>query len=124
MDALVITWRELLIAVILASLIYLLEVAVFSQRRSASAAREPMSESTMVELGRLREEIAALHQRIEALELRLAPATSERPEEDTPYGRAVRLASEGLTAQELASRCGISRGEAELIIALKRAASG
>lgn len=119
MDALVITWRELLIAVILASLIYLLEAAIFSRRRRTRA--EPAADPAMTEITRLREELAALRQRMDAVESRLAAAVTERPEENTPYGRAVRLAREGLTAQELASRCGISRGEAELIIALNRA---
>lgn len=119
MDALVVTWRELLIAVILASLVYLLEVAVFSRRRRARAA-EP--EATAGELARLREDVATLRQRLEAVEARLA-SEAARLEEETPYARAVRLAREGLTAQELASRCGISRGEAELIIALNRAES-
>lgn len=121
MDALVITWRELLIAVILASLIYLLEVAIFSRRRRARV--EPAADAATAELERLREELSALRQRLDAVESRLATAAAERPEEDTPYSRAVRLAREGLTAQELAIRCGISRGEAELIIALNRAES-
>lgn len=123
MDAIVITWRELLIAVILASLVYLLEVAVFSRWRRNKAAVEPAADAVTVEITRLRDDLAALRERVDAMESRLAAATSERPEEDTPYSRAVRLAREGLTAQELASRCGISRGEAELIIALNRAES-
>lgn len=124
MDAIVITWRELLIAVILASLVYLLEVTVFSRRRRARTPAEPAADAATAELTRLREELAALRQRLDAVESRLAATATERPEEDTPYSRAVRLAREGLTAQELASRCGISRGEAELIIALNRAESG
>ncbi len=124
MDAIVITWRELLIAVILASLVYLLEVAVFSRRRRNKAAVESAADAATAEIARLRGELATLRERVDAVESRLNSAATERPEEDTPYSRAVRLAREGLTAQELASRCGISRGEAELIIALNRAESG
>lgn len=123
MDAIVLTWRELLIAVILATLVYLLEVVVFSRRRRSREGGEMpvQSDATLNELARLREEVANLRQRMEGLEARLQSATADKTAEDTPYGRAVRLAREGVTAQELASRCGISRGEAELIIALNRA---
>ena len=122
MDAIVLTWRELLIAILLATLVYLLEVAVFSRRRRSRGQTETAGhEGEMAsELASLREEVADLRRRLEGVEARLAAAEADKPAEDTPYGRAVRLAREGLSAQELASRCGISRGEAELIIALNR----
>ncbi len=120
MDAIVLTWRELLAAIVLATLIYLLEVVLFSRRRRDKATGDAQGEALTTELARLRAELAELRQRQEALEARLEAAASDKTADDTPYGRAVRLAREGLTAQELASRCGISRGEAELIIALHR----
>lgn len=122
MDAIVLTWRELLIAVILATLVYLLEIAVFSRRRRAKGAAETPGQQAdaLSELDRLRDELATLRQRLEGLEARLDSALTDKAAEHTPYGRAVRLAREGYTAQELASRCGISRGEAELIIALNQ----
>jgi hypothetical protein len=125
MDAIVLTWRELLIAIVLATLVYLLEVALFSRRRRAKGQAEASGHEDEVssELARLSEELADLRIRLERLEARLASAASDKMAEDTPYGRAVRLAREGLSAQELASRCGISRGEAELIIALNRTES-
>lgn len=119
MDAIVITWRELLVAVILASLIYLLEAAIFSRRRHKPQTAPHTDGGHVAELTRLHEELSSLRQRLDAIESRLSAASDVL--DDTPYGRAVRLAREGLTAQELASRCGISRGEAELIIALNRA---
>jgi len=122
MDAIVLTWRELLIAIILATLVYLLEVAVFSRRRRDRDQTETtgLVGEAASELARLKQEVAELRRRLEGMEARLASTESENSAEDTPYGRAVRLAREGLSAQELASRCGISRGEAELIIALNR----
>ncbi|MCS6785943.1 MAG: DUF2802 domain-containing protein [Thiobacillaceae bacterium] len=125
MDAIVISWRELLVAVILASLIYLLEAAVFTRRRrmqSDTAAQTPAAGPDAQAVAELRAEVAQLSRRLEQLEARLQQNAPQR-EDDTPYGRAVRLAREGLSAQELASRCGISRGEAELIIALNRVGS-
>jgi hypothetical protein len=53
-----------------------------------------------------------------------APAGAGSPESsDTPYGYAIRMAREGRSVTELASGCGISRGEAELIVALYRSSS-
>lgn len=42
---------------------------------------------------------------------------------DTPYGHAIRMAREGRAVAEVAGDCGISRGEAELIVALYRSPS-
>lgn len=42
---------------------------------------------------------------------------------DTPYGHAIRMAREGRAIAEVATDCGISRGEAELIVALYRSSS-
>lgn len=122
MDAIVLTWRELLIAILLATLVYLLEVVVFSRRRRAKGASQTRGQEgdALSEVARLRDEVAGMRQRLEILEARIESAQSDKAAEDTPYGRAVRLAREGVSAQELASRCGISRGEAELIIALNR----
>jgi hypothetical protein len=54
----------------------------------------------------------------------LPPGTYGSPEaSDTPYGHAIRMAREGRAVAELASDCGISRGEAELIVALYRSPS-
>lgn len=119
----VVTWRELLIAVVLATAVYLFEVLLFSRRRRpgrAAPAGRPGTEAGG-ELARLGEELAGLRRRVEVLEGQLSRDAMPGPmEEDSAYGRAVRMAREGLPAQDVATRCGISRGEAELIIALNR----
>lgn len=122
MDAIVISWRELLVAIVLATFIYLLEVWLGSRRRRAGADKAARGEDMAVELARLREEVTAMRQRLDTLETRVGATPSKMPEAETPYARAVRLARDGLPAQELANRCGISRGEAELIVALHRPA--
>ncbi|WP_199155262.1 DUF2802 domain-containing protein [Chromobacterium sp. ASV23] len=38
----------------------------------------------------------------------------------SPYNQAIEMIRQGLTASEVASRCGISRSEAELIVSLYR----
>lgn len=121
----VITWRELLIAILLATAVYLLEVLLFSRRRKTPPSAEvPARQTTELELERLREEVTALRRRLDALEsLVTRPHPAESQPDDSPYGQAVRLARQGLAPPELAARCGISRGEAELIVALNRGES-
>lgn len=53
-----------------------------------------------------------------------APGAAGWPEgADTPYGHAIRMAREGRPVADVASDCRISRGEAELIVALYRSPS-
>ncbi len=115
----VLTWRELLVAVLLATLIYLMEVALFSRRRRSQAGQDGDA-GFETRLVRLEQELAGLRARVEQIEAQAAGHRGTKAPEDTPYARAMRLAMEGLPASELASRCGISRAEAELIIALQR----
>lgn len=109
------TGRELLLAVVLATLVYLLEVWLTSRLgKRVSASRADAR-------------IAALEAELEAMKLRLQ-ALEERPPEGssldtraTTYADAQRMAREGVPALELAGSLGISRAEAELIVALNRA---
>ncbi len=119
MDAITISLRELLIAVVLATLIYLLETLVFSKRRRRQGApRVEPSLEPGPEVDALRAELAALRGRVEALERQLEAREEEAPL--SPYAQATQLARQGLSASDLCERCGISRGEAELIVALNQ----
>lgn len=91
-------------------------------------------------LDRLTLEIEALRQRMDAMgqgassaEVAHAPKLIERDREPvytepdapipalvSPYARAIELAGAGYEVDEVAIRCGISRGEAELIVTLYR----
>ena len=62
---------------------------------------------------------AALH----ALQRGAFPPPGGPEAADTPYGHAIGMAREGRAVAEVASDCGISRGEAELIVALYRSSS-
>jgi hypothetical protein len=66
------------------------------------------------ELERLRGEVAALREEVAGLKL----ARGVAPQ----YGAAMTLAGRGLAAQRIATECGISVAEAELIEALSRKA--
>lgn len=125
LEQLTFTGRELLIAVILATAVYLLEVLIFSarRRRDAAAARQPSDASVA--------RVEALERRLDVLEARVAllaelatepaPVPSGRTGDAADYGEAMRRAGAGATPEQLADELGLSRGEAELIIALRRA---
>lgn len=114
LESLTFTGRELLGAVILAGLVYLLEVWLFSRNREAR--RDARNQAR---LDGLEEEVAALKTRIERLESRPA-AESPLDTQKSLHAEAMRLARAGVSAQELAAQLGISLTEADLIVALHR----
>lgn len=112
----VITWRELLIAVVLATAIYLLESLLLSRRRRTVPGSEA---EVQQEVHKLRAEVITLQHRLDELEVKLGVA--EPPEMETAhaaYDYAVQYARQGMIAPEIAARCGISRDEAALIVAM------
>lgn len=116
-----ITWRELLIAVILATLVYLLESALFSRKRRRL--ESPAQPDPSGELHKLRAEVVTLQHRLDELEVKLGVA--ETPEADaahSAYDYAVQYARQGMIAPEIAARCGISRDEAALIVTMHQKA--
>jgi len=115
LEHLTFTGRELLMAIILATVVYLLEVLIFSRRRKQGGKSEAEAR-----LSRLQQQLDALQVRVDALELR-PPAESALDTQKTIHVEAVRMARNGASAQELAEQLGISRTEADLIIALHKA---
>lgn len=119
LDQLTFTGHELLIFVILsvvfATVIYLLETLLFSRRRKPSPAAD-------ARLDALRAELELVKERLERLEAK-PPLESSLDTQAVTYAEAMRLAREGVSVSDLAGRLGISRSEAELIIALRHADS-
>ncbi len=131
MDSIVITWRELLIAVIMVLAVYAAELLLllrngrpprlpFPRRGRNEVGAQPYA------IGALRDEIAELRRSLSALRadvdaLRQPAAAGISTSQSTPYARAIELARHGGDAVSLARDCGISRGEAELIVALHSA---
>jgi len=116
---LTITMPELLIAVVLASAVYLLETLLFSLRRRRNAKLE----SIALEEGlhKLSSEIVSLQQRITVLEESKSGAeSSDAGSPHAIYDYAVEYARQGMIAPEIADRCGISQEEARLIVTLHR----
>jgi len=121
MDAsFVITWKELLIAGIIVLAVYIAELLLL------------MSSGKSIGLGFWRrraenKELAELKNQLAALEIRLARLEESGDSADTlgeiasnSYGKAFNLAKQGMDVAQVAATCGISRSEAELIVAMQR----
>ena len=124
MEALVVTWRELLVVVIAVLAIYVAELLLLLRwsdkpglrrgRRGAKADAEAApSDALAHELAELRKQVARLQGEVDKLQAAPVPLVS-------PYNLAIQMARQGASANDVASGCGISRGEAELIVALYR----
>jgi hypothetical protein len=124
MEAFVVTWRELLIVVMAILAIYVAELLLLLRwsgvprlrwwRRGARASAESSAvDQLMHEVADLRRQVARLQGEVEKLQAVPAPSVS-------PYNQAIQMARQGASATEVASGCSISRGEAELIVALYR----
>jgi hypothetical protein len=122
MEAFVLTWRELLIVVVAVLAISVVELLLLLRRSrtrgrwwswGARAGPEGASVDELLrEIGGLRKQVARLQGEVEKLQA--APASV------SPYTAAIQMARQGASADEVAGGCGISRGEAELIVALYR----
>jgi cell division protein FtsB len=118
MESIVITWRELLIVVVLFLAVYVAEMLLLMRtgtgllrKRSSAGAEQSKDESA------LRDEVEKLGARIAVLEQYIQQMQSESTEE-TPYNRAIQLARLGRDVSRISESCGISRGEAELIVSM------
>ena len=126
LESFVITWRELLIVVAVVLAIYVAELLLLLRSGKSGESRfarrsSPLDKAALVRLENLEAEIADLRQHVAKLEI--GTDHMERPPEpvhaaQTPYGQAIQMARNGLDADAVASGCGISRGEAELIVAM------
>jgi hypothetical protein len=129
LNAIVVTWRELLVALVVVLAIYAAEMWLLTRglraARVADAPPQPPAEPAATppdpfaavalrsEIDTLRGEVAQLRAELDAV---TAPATPTG--ELAPYAQAIRLARDGKAAAQLAETCGISRSEADLIVAL------
>ncbi|MEN6584546.1 MAG: DUF2802 domain-containing protein [Sulfuricella sp.] len=125
MESLVITWRELLIVVAVVLAVYIAEMLLLlrskrgGRRWKADAApAEPRLDALEGEIEQLREQLLHFKDQLDKLEAAPPPQANAQ---SSPYSQAIQLAKQGADVSEVAANCGISRGEAELIVAMHRA---
>ncbi len=128
MDSFVITWRELLIIVAVVLAVYIAELLLllrtnrgFRRWKPETETAQPRITELEAEIEQLREQILAIHQQLEdrpSPQPQYAHATSSP---SSPYSQAIQMAQQGKGVDEVAAGCGISRGEAELIVAMHQA---
>lgn len=116
----VITWKELLIAGIIVLAVYIAEMLLLM--RSGKPSRFSFWRRRAEN-----RELLEVNNKLAALEIRLARLEKSDDSADTlgeiasgSYGKAFNLAKQGMDVAQVAANCGISRSEAELIVAMQR----
>ena len=122
METFVVTRWELLVVVVAVLAIHAAELMVLLRwpgvvglqrwKRGARSAADLVGQ-LLREIAELRRQVARLQGEVDKLRAAPQPTVS-------PYTQAIQMARRGAGASEVASGCGISRGEAELIVALHR----
>lgn len=111
MEAAGLSWSVIALAVAVVLLANAIVWVVF-RRMSRPRGRTPVRRVTPMlhDMAELRAEVDRLKLEIQAMK---APKSNA-----SPYNQAQGMAQEGFSAAEVAARCGITRGEAELLVAL------
>lgn len=131
MESIVISWRELLLLAAIAIFVYVAEAVMFLLKLKKIRPSQSAVDLSPIQsqIDNLSERLDLLQQSVAVLAVRpverqepvsiaeIAPPVREAP---SAYSKAIELARQGLDPDSLAQRCSISRGEAELIIALHR----
>lgn len=126
MDSLVITWRELLIVVAVVAAVYVAEMLLLLRSKRGGRGKGPDSPSLQPRFDALESEIEELREQLlnfkeQLNQLKAAPPPPVNSPSSSPYSQAILLARQGADVDEVAASCGISRGEAELIVAMHSA---
>lgn len=126
MESFVITWRELLIGASLVLAVYIAEMLLLMRSAKPSGwrvwQRGAEAHAQSRELQSLELELSRLHQQVNLLQTEVDQLKSQQLTV-TPYTQAIQMAQQGLEVAEVAANCGISRGEAELIVAMHRSSA-
>ncbi|MBM9888102.1 MULTISPECIES: DUF2802 domain-containing protein [Deefgea] len=142
-SAIYITWPQLLYVGILVLSFYIAELIFFWLRHGRKQNSSIDANALQAQIDDIRQELASSKVKIAALAAQLQDTHSidkaamsldqwssqtgsiDDPvlSVNTPYAMAIRLAQKGADAPELAVTCGISRGEADLIVAIYRTSS-
>jgi hypothetical protein len=125
------SWGQLLYLGLVFFLFYVFELLFFLYKNNKQKNVHQVNDSLSEQVIELKREIEFLKVKVASLSaLPLRSKIEFEPLEssllsnqgavETPYEQAIRLAQMGAEAAEVASKCGISRGEADLIVAIYR----
>lgn len=121
MDAgFIITWKELLIAGIFVLGIFIAKLLLLMRSRKAGGLGFWRRRAEQPELAEVNNRLAALEIRLKKLEEGTDSADTFGEITPNAYGKALSLAKQGMDVAQVAVSCGISRAEAELIVAMQR----
>ncbi|MBV1777163.1 DUF2802 domain-containing protein [Burkholderiaceae bacterium DAT-1] len=126
MSAIVISWTQLIVLAVVLVAVYVAEGLWFANRMNRRSSTDVKVQNGSHEL--MRQELNALRKEVQQIKSGLTPVSigvhhqesAKLTEEPSAYNQAIVLARQGLDPAAVAAGCGISRGEAELIIALYR----
>ena len=126
MNGIYISWQQILVVALLVVGVYVAELLLFIRKTKAGAPK--LVTPSPDDLARLQQDLAALRAELIQLATRVevmakTPVKTTTGDNESPYSQAIKLAQQGLDSNAVASGCGISRGEAELIVAIYRAAN-
>lgn len=110
------TWEHVFVIALAAIGLYVVELLLFMRTASRQAARERVNTERLEAMATA---LSALQERADALGKEL-DAIRRGPRSSGQYREAVEMAEQGLDASAVADSCGISRAEADLIVALYR----
>lgn len=121
----VVTWAHLVWILVGIACLYAFEIWLVLKRGRQSEEEHGSVELLRRQFEGAQREIQALKSRLDKQESDLQeffsqPVKTDPQAVNTPYRRAIELARGGTPAAEVAVRCGLSRSEAELIVALYR----
>ena len=119
LSTITLTWPQVLVIALAAIGLYVIELVLFMRATSRQAERERL---TSQRLEAMAADLGALQARADALAKEL-DAIRRGPKSSGQYREAVEMAEQGLEASAVADSCGISRAEADLIVALYRSRS-
>jgi hypothetical protein len=110
------TWYQVFVIAAAVAGFYALEAWCFLRAARKQAEHEAAGRSRLEELAA---EIAALREQVAGLSTDVS-SVRRAPQSSGQYREAVEMAEQGLDAAAVAENCGISRAEADLIVALYR----
>jgi hypothetical protein len=110
------TWTQLLLVALAAIGLYVVELVAFMRAARRQAAQE---RRTHERLEAMQADIAGLHEQLDGLGATVE-SLRRTPQSSGQYREAVEMAERGSDAEAVAESCGISRAEADLIVALHR----